>query len=35
MANAPERIRTPNLLIRSQLLCPIELPALDGGEGGI
>ncbi len=25
--SAPERIRTPNLLIRSQLLCPIELPA--------
>jgi hypothetical protein len=25
---APERIRTPNLLIRSQVLCPVELRAL-------
>ena len=28
MRNTPERIRTPNLLIRSQSLYPIELPAL-------
>ena len=26
-SNTPERIRTSNLLIRSQLLYPIELPA--------
>jgi hypothetical protein len=25
---APGRIRTPNLLIRSQALCPVELRAL-------
>lgn len=24
---APEKIRTPNLLIRSQVLCPVELRA--------
>jgi hypothetical protein len=36
---APERIRTPNLLIRSQVLCPVELRAravflgLQGGGG--
>src|SRR5215468_2304165 len=28
---APEEIRTPNLLIRSQMLYPIELRALMGG----
>ena len=27
-AGAPEKIRTPNLLIRSQMLYPIELRAL-------
>jgi hypothetical protein len=27
MKNAPEEIRTPNLLIRSQMLYPVELRA--------
>ena len=39
-SGAPEEIRTPNLLIRSQMLYPIELRALmggpeDGPRGGV
>ena len=30
--NAPERIRTTNLLIRSQMLYPVELRALERGS---
>ncbi len=32
---APERIRTSDHLVRSQVLYPAELRAQNGGEGGI
>ena len=34
LESAPGGSRTPNLLIRSQMLYPVKLQAL-GGEGGI